>query len=177
MEQEEMLLMEAKARALQYIVSSGGSMIDNENPQILDVDMGAVLFFDGTWKYLYLDYKNGTISEPIDTLVTREYLYYMRDLGGPIQDKGLVYVLSDTKDPYNTGSSFNLSVIYIGINGELVDTRYFHIDPDGIRNGWAYWPIDFDPTWVRSCAFYKSKNSENDLNQQIVSDASDRTRA
>lgn len=138
MEQEEMLLMEAKARALQYIVSSGGSMIDNENPQILDVDMGAVLFFDGTWKYLYLDYKNGTISEPIDTLVTREYLYYMRDLGGPIQDKGLVYVLSDTKDPYNTGSSFNLSVIYIGINGELVDTRYFHIDPDGISDYLLY---------------------------------------
>ena len=46
------------------------------------------------------------------------------------------------------------------------------LDPHGIRNGWASWPIDFDPTWVRSCALYKKKNSENELNQQIVSDAS-----
>jgi len=37
------------------------------------------------------------------------------------------------------------------------------LDPHGIRNVWASWPIDFDPTWVRSCAFYKSKESKNEI--------------
>lgn len=141
MEQEEMLLMEAKARALQYIASSAAGGSITGEPEIVTFDVGAVLFLDTTWKYIYLDYENGTISEPVDTQIPGTYQYYIRELSGPIQDKGLVYVLSDTtdtKDPYNTGSSFNLSVIYIGINGELVDTRYFHIDPNGISDYLLY---------------------------------------
>ena len=36
------------------------------------------------------------------------------------------------------------------------------LDPHGVRNGWASWPIDFDPTWVSSCAFYTDKNTDNE---------------
>jgi hypothetical protein len=31
------------------------------------------------------------------------------------------------------------------------------LDPHGVRNGWAMWPINFDPVWVDSCLFYINK--------------------
>lgn len=31
------------------------------------------------------------------------------------------------------------------------------LDPHGIKNGWANWPLDFDPVWVTDCKFYVSK--------------------
>jgi hypothetical protein len=39
------------------------------------------------------------------------------------------------------------------------------IDPHGIRNGWAMWPYNFDPTWIKMCAFYivDNMNSEKAL--------------
>ena len=39
------------------------------------------------------------------------------------------------------------------------------LDPIGIQGGWAMWPINFDPVWVDSCAFYKSKESMNDIKE------------
>lgn len=27
----------------------------------------------------------------------------------------------------------------------------------GVQNGWAIWPINFDPTWVESCKFFSEK--------------------
>jgi hypothetical protein len=33
-------------------------------------------------------------------------------------------------------------------NRDLVE-----LNPHGVRNGWATWPMDFDPIWVDSCAF------------------------
>lgn len=134
MEQEEMLLMEAKARALQYIASSaaGGSIAGE--PEIVTFDVGAVLFLDTTWKYLYLDYENGTISEPVDTQIPGTYQYYIKFLSGPIQDKGLAYTLSEVQDLNAAVDPFGLSVIYIGVNGELIDTKYLSVDPVGITD-------------------------------------------
>jgi len=31
------------------------------------------------------------------------------------------------------------------------------LDPHGVRNGWAMWPINFDPIWVNKCMFYINK--------------------
>jgi hypothetical protein len=31
------------------------------------------------------------------------------------------------------------------------------LNPNGISNGWANWPLDFDPVWVDSCKFYSEK--------------------
>lgn len=25
------------------------------------------------------------------------------------------------------------------------------VNAHGFRNGWAYWPLDFDPVWIESC--------------------------
>jgi hypothetical protein len=32
-----------------------------------------------------------------------------------------------------------------------------NLDPHGIKNGWANWPMDFDPVWVTDCKFYVEK--------------------
>lgn len=26
----------------------------------------------------------------------------------------------------------------------------------GIMNGWAYWPIEYDPVWVKECSGYEA---------------------
>ncbi len=31
------------------------------------------------------------------------------------------------------------------------------LNPHGIKNGWANWPLDFDPVWVDDCKFYSEK--------------------
>lgn len=36
-------------------------------------------------------------------------------------------------------------------------TENLKLNPHGMRNGWALWPVDFDPCWVERCNFYESK--------------------
>jgi hypothetical protein len=31
------------------------------------------------------------------------------------------------------------------------------LNEHGVKNGWALWPINFDPIWVESCNFYTEK--------------------
>lgn len=31
------------------------------------------------------------------------------------------------------------------------------LSPHGVKNGWANWPLDFDPVWVEFCPFYDEK--------------------
>ena len=28
------------------------------------------------------------------------------------------------------------------------------LDPYGVKRGWCFWPVNFDPTWVGPCAGY-----------------------
>lgn len=37
------------------------------------------------------------------------------------------------------------------------DNPIVKLNPHGVKNGWAMWPLDFDPTWVESCGFFKEK--------------------
>ena len=34
------------------------------------------------------------------------------------------------------------------------------LDQWGVQNGWAMWPINFDPTWVKSCKFFTEKEAK-----------------
>jgi hypothetical protein len=43
-----------------------------------------------------------------------------------------------------------------GKNGPAVK-----LNPHGVKNGWATWPFDFDPTWVDECEF-ESKKTEDE---------------
>lgn len=38
--------------------------------------------------------------------------------------------------------------------------KYIDINKHGIQNGWANYPVDFDPIWIKSCSFYEKKNEE-----------------
>jgi hypothetical protein len=33
------------------------------------------------------------------------------------------------------------------------------INPQGLRGGWATWPINFDPVWIK-CEHFKAKDDE-----------------
>lgn len=35
---------------------------------------------------------------------------------------------------------------------------FIEIDPHGTRNGWANWPIDFDPIWIVKCMAFTPKS-------------------
>ncbi len=32
------------------------------------------------------------------------------------------------------------------------------INPQGIRGGWAFHPLNFDPVWIEDCEGYEPKN-------------------
>jgi hypothetical protein len=37
------------------------------------------------------------------------------------------------------------------------DNPMVKLNPHGIKNGWAMWPLDFDPVWVDDCKFFNQK--------------------
>ena len=41
-------------------------------------------------------------------------------------------------------------------NGEEI-SPIIKINPTGINGGWAYWPINFDPTWIETCLLFDKK--------------------
>lgn len=50
----------------------------------------------------------------------------------------------------------------VGRCGPVIDTNAavkmgVKLDPHGVRNGWACWPFNFDPTWLLACNGFKKK--------------------
>lgn len=56
-----------------------------------------------------------------------------------------------------------LAVITSGHRAVLTDKAtgksepLIELDPHGLKKGWANWPLDFDPIWVKSCMGYTPK--------------------
>ena len=46
------------------------------------------------------------------------------------------------------------------------DQSAVKLNPHGVKNGWAAWPLDYDPIWVESCEFESAKKGEN--NEEAV---------
>ena len=40
--------------------------------------------------------------------------------------------------------------------------QFIRLNPHGVENGWAVWPLNFDPIWVDHCAFYLKRGESND---------------
>lgn len=40
------------------------------------------------------------------------------------------------------------------------DQEAVKLNEHGVKNGWANWPLDFDPIWVDECVFYTKKEEE-----------------
>lgn len=36
-------------------------------------------------------------------------------------------------------------------------THIVELNPHGVKNGWASWPLDFDPIWVEKCQCFRDK--------------------
>lgn len=43
--------------------------------------------------------------------------------------------------------------------GPAAAMRELHIEfhPQGVRNGWAIWPVNFDPVWLQRCDGFTPK--------------------
>lgn len=37
------------------------------------------------------------------------------------------------------------------------------IDEHGAKNGWATWPLDFDPIWISDCPYFKGKETTDGI--------------
>lgn len=47
----------------------------------------------------------------------------------------------------------------VGRVGPIVESSELKVelDPHGVKRGWANWPYNFDPTWVRNCDGFERK--------------------
>jgi hypothetical protein len=64
-------------------------------------------------------------------------------------------VISETKVENSLLMEVLLSTHQIRLTSDGKDI--VNLDPHGIKNGWANWPMDFDPVWVTDCKFYVEK--------------------
>ena len=60
--------------------------------------------------------------------------------------------------PGDAHSCCNAVDTLLGILIALTGRGGPRMTPHGIRNGWANWPINFDPIWIEHCPYYESKN-------------------
>ena len=42
---------------------------------------------------------------------------------------------------------------------------YVRMNPHGVKNGWATWPLNFDTIWVEECKLYMEKKDDNVVHQ------------
>ena len=42
----------------------------------------------------------------------------------------------------------------VSLINEATKEELVQLNDHGVKNGWASWPIDFDPIWIEKCAFY-----------------------
>jgi hypothetical protein len=54
----------------------------------------------------------------------------------------------------------NMLQIKLEVNGEERRIPVIKVDPHGIKNGWAFWPVNFDPVWVSECIMFKTQEDE-----------------
>lgn len=52
-----------------------------------------------------------------------------------------------------------ITVLTIEVNGERVRAVLF--DKHGIEMGWANWPLNFDPVWLRHCYLFTPKEEKD----------------
>ena len=63
-------------------------------------------------------------------------------------------VLEHTKGP---AAGFSLGLISSIMK---INPRDIKLNSHGVANGWAAWPINFDPVWVEECGYYEEQKPE-----------------
>lgn len=69
-------------------------------------------------------------------------------------------VISQTCSDKSKVSSLEFLLAFGGKSLMLGQEHIVDLDPHGVKNGWASWPLDFDPVWIRKCMFYHPKNED-----------------
>ena len=67
--------------------------------------------------------------------------------------KALRHKAPHPNDPDVIKLETHLSIGLVELKGSE-DEPLILINPHGRKNGWANWPLDFDPVWVSECQFY-----------------------
>lgn len=52
-----------------------------------------------------------------------------------------------------------LTILAIEVARAGGNFKNIKLNGHGMLNGWAFWPLDFDPVWVEHCNFYESANN------------------
>ena len=47
-----------------------------------------------------------------------------------------------------------------GIRSQALKRLNVSGNPHGIKNGWFFWPINFDPVWLETCDGFEPKGGE-----------------
>ena len=63
-------------------------------------------------------------------------------------------------DPTTILLELQLSVGKVALVDETTQEPLIKLNEHGVKNGWAEWPLNFDPTWVEGCPFETSKEVE-----------------
>jgi len=71
--------------------------------------------------------------------------------------KALRHKASNPNDPGVIKLETHLAIGLVSLKTDE-DEEMIKINPHGRKNGWANWPLDFDPTWVSECQFYLPKD-------------------
>jgi hypothetical protein len=59
----------------------------------------------------------------------------------------------DEKNPYTIMTELGLSTGKLELINEHDRMPLVKLNEHGVNNGWAAWPLNFDPVWVESCPF------------------------
>lgn len=55
-----------------------------------------------------------------------------------------------------TGYIENLFTLLLG-SADAGSTMGIKLNSHGVRNGWAMWPVNFDPIWVENCDCFEER--------------------
>ena len=95
------------------------------------------------------------------------------DMSTPIQQPPNCYkcrfrgnVPRDTHSCCNhtvNGSSFMEKVLFMKLSARKLNIQ---ANPHGVKKGWFFWPLNFDPAWLVNCdGFEAIKEKEDELSQ------------
>ena len=58
------------------------------------------------------------------------------------------------------GQFIEIAYLIKGLRGPAMKRMNISLNPHGIKNGWAFWPMDFDPVWLETCDAFEQKEKE-----------------
>ena len=69
---------------------------------------------------------------------------------------------SECRNPLIGETDRLMSILYVstGLRSGVMKRLNISLDPHGVKNGWATWPINFDPVWIETCEGFTELNIE-----------------